>query len=330
MENKIKLFYNRLERGKWKMEKEQLRIVFMGTPEIAAQTLTTLLDSHFNVVGVVTQPDKQTGRNRKIENTPVKTVALSHSIPVFQPVKIRDNFTFLNELKPDIIITFSYGQILPQALLDLPRYGCLNLHGSILPKYRGASPVQTALINGDTLSGMTLMKMAAKMDTGDIIKIDEIRIEETDNATSLFSKMQKSADKLLLENLLDYCNSKITPIKQNDEEATYCHLIKQDSEKLNLSLPVNQLVGWIRGLSFEPGGYLMFEDRKLKILAAKVVDYTVFYPIGMIIQADKNGLLIQGSDGTISIELLQLEGKKRMDYKSFINGHPHLLHRFVQ
>lgn len=312
------------------MEKEQLRIVFMGTPEIAAQTLATLIDSHFNIVGVITQPDKTTGRKHKIENPPVKTVALAHSIPIYQPVKIREDFAFLNELRPDVIITFSYGQILPQALLDIPKYGCLNLHGSILPKYRGASPVQAALINGDTISGVTLMKMAAKMDSGDIIKIDEIQIDETDNATTLFAKVQKSADKLLLENLLDYCSGKIIPVKQDDEKATYCHLIKQDCEKLDLSLPVHQLIGWIRGLSFEPGGYLIFEDKKLKILKARIADYTVFYPIGMIIEADKNGLVIQGRGGTISIELLQLEGKKRMDYKSFINGHPHLLHRFVQ
>ncbi len=312
------------------MNKKDIKIIFMGTPKIASDTLHALIEDGFNVVAVITQPDKESGRGKLLNYSPVKQEAIKNNIKVYQPNKIRNDYEFVKDINPDIIITFSYGQILPQGLLDIPRFGCLNLHGSILPKYRGASPIQSALINGDKITGMTLMKMSIGMDEGDIVKIEEIKIEDDDNASTLFDKMGKGAIKLIKENLLDYCEGKITPIKQDDSEATYCKLIKHEQEKLDLSLDIYKFVGWIKGLSLTPGGYLYLGDKKIKILDASVYDKTVFYPVGMIIQADKNGLIMQGSNGTIKINTLQLEGKKMMDYRSFINGHPNLKNRYFQ
>ena len=307
------------------MEKSILRLVFMGTPEISAYVFEKMIEAGYNFVGLVAQPDHPVGRKGIIEKVPTKVIAEKYNIPVFQPAKIRLDYSFINELKPDLVITLAYGQIVPEEFLNVPRLGCLNLHGSLLPKYRGASPVQTALINNEKVTGVTLMEMVKAMDAGRMYAKKEIEIEEDDSATSLFNKVKIAASELILEALPLYVDGKLPGEKQNEDEVTFCSLIKPEQEKLDLNLAAKEIVGWIRGLSDEPGAYLYLNDLKLKIYKAKVINDLVNHEIGEIVQADKNGLAFQAKDGQIAILELQKEGKKRMDYRSFINGNQNLL-----
>ena len=307
------------------MNKKECRLLFMGTPSISARCLEGLILDGYQVIGVISQPDKKVGRKEILEKTPTRLVAEKYNIPVFQPLKIRADYEFVKELNPDIIITLAYGQIVPQGLLDIPKYGCLNLHGSLLPKYRGASPIQSALINNEKVSGVTLMEMIKAMDAGRMYAKKEVVIEEKDNATSLFNKIGEAALSLILESLPLYLEGKLEGVIQNEKEVTYCSTIKPEQEKLDLSLTAIEINGWIRGLSDTPGAYLYLNGQKVKIYASEVVNENISSNIGEIVKADKNGLLFQTKDGLIKILELQKEGKKRMDYRSFINGNQNLL-----
>ncbi|MDY4848852.1 MAG: methionyl-tRNA formyltransferase [Bacilli bacterium] len=312
------------------MKKSNLKIVFMGTPEISATVLEALINDGYNIVGVVAQPDKPVGRKGLLEEVPTKIVAKSHNIPVFQPLKIRKEYDFLKELNPDVIITIAYGQIVPQAVLDIPKYGCLNLHGSLLPKYRGASPIQSALINNEKITGMTLMEMIKEMDAGKMFAKEEIAIEEDDNTTSLFVKMGNAASKLILEKLPLYIDGELPGEEQDINQVTFCSTIKPEQEKLDLSMDINQIFGWIRGLSFVPGAYFLLDNQKLKVFKAKIISNEVTNKIGEIIKADKHGLVVQLNGGQLTLLELQKEGKKKMDYKSFVNGNQNLLGKILQ
>ena len=307
------------------MEKNDLRLVFMGTPEISAYVFEHMIEAGYHFVGLVAQPDHPVGRKGLLEKVPTKIVAEKYNIPVFQPIKIRDNYSFIDDIKPDLVITLAYGQIVPQAFLDKVPMGCLNLHGSLLPKYRGASPVQTALINNDTVTGVTLMEMVKAMDAGRMYAKKEVLIDENDNATSLFNKIKEAAKDLVLEALPLYINGQLQGEAQDESLVSFCSTIKPEQEKLNLSLSANQIVGWIRGLSDEPGAYVYLNNLKLKIYKAKKINDIIDHAVGEIVKADKNGLYFQVIDGQIAILELQKEGKKRMDYRSFINGNQNLL-----
>ena len=297
----------------------------MGTPEISAYVFEKMIEAGYHFVGLVAQPDHPVGRKGIIEKVPTKVIAEKYDIPVYQPVKIRLDYSFIEEIKPDLVITLAYGQIVPQGFLDVPRLGCLNLHGSLLPKYRGASPVQTALINNEKVTGVTLMEMIKEMDAGRMYAKKEIEIAEDDNATSLFNKVKIAASELVLEALPKYINGELPGEKQNEEEATFCSMIKPEQEKLDLNMSTKSLIGWIRGLSDEPGAYLYLNNLKLKIYKAKFIDDSVSAEAGTIIKADKSGLYLQTKDGVIALLEVQKEGKKRMDYRSFINGNQNLL-----
>lgn len=307
------------------MKKNDLKLLFMGTPEISAYVFEKMIMDGYHFVGLVAQPDHPVGRKGIIEKVPTKVVAEKYNIPVFQPVKIRDDYSFIDEIKPDLVITLAYGQIVPQGFLDKIPMGCLNLHGSLLPKYRGASPIQTALINGETVTGVTLMEMIKAMDAGRMYAKKAVTIEENDNSTSLFNKIKIAASELVIEALPKYINGELIGENQNEDEVTFCSLIKPEQEKLDLSLPANKVIGWIKGLSDEPGAYLYLNNYKLKIYKAKLVNQIVDHQVGEIVKADKNGLYFQAKDGQIAILELQKEGKKRMDYRSFINGNQGLL-----
>ena len=307
------------------MEKNNLKLVFMGTPDISAYVFEKMILDGYHFVGLVAQPDHPVGRKGIIEKVPTKVIAEKYNIPVFQPVKIRDDYSFADEVKPDLVITLAYGQIVPQGFLDKIPMGCLNLHGSLLPKYRGASPIQTALINGETVTGVTLMEMVKAMDAGRMYAKKEVEISEDDNATSLFNKIKIAASELVLEALPKYINGELKGEEQDESLVSFCSTIKPEQEKLDLSLSAKQVVGWIKGLSDEPGAYLYLNNNKLKIYKAKVINNLVNHEIGEIVQADKNGLVFQTKDGQIAILELQKEGKKRMDYRSFINGNQNLL-----
>lgn len=307
------------------MEKKELNLLFMGTPEISAYVFEQMILDGYHFVGLVAQPDHPVGRKGIIEKVPTKVIAEKYNIPVFQPIKIRKDFSFMDNLKVDLVITLAYGQIVPQGFLDIPRFGCLNLHGSLLPKLRGASPVQTALINNEKVTGVTLMEMVAAMDAGRMYGKKEVTIEEDDNATSLFKKISEAAKDLVLELLPKYVNGELEGIPQDENEVTFCSLIKPEQEKLDLSKDILEVYGYIRGLSDEPGAYLYLDNQKLKIFKAKIANDLVTAEVGTIVQADKRGLLLQCQNGQLAILELQKEGKKRMDYKAFINGNQNLL-----
>ncbi|MCD8209697.1 MAG: methionyl-tRNA formyltransferase [Coprobacillus sp.] len=311
------------------MEEKKQRLIYFGTPKISAEVLETLIDHGYNIVGVVAQPDKEVGRSAKREVVPTKQVALAHHIPVFQPVKLKDDYSFIEEAHPDAIITFSFGQIIPQVVLDIPRVGCLNIHGSLLPKYRGASPVQAAIIHREKVTGVSLMEMSAKMDAGCVYATKECEIDPKDNSETLFAKIETLAKEIILENLDKYLRGELVGVEQKEEDATFCYTVKSSEEKLDLTKSVDELVGWILALSPTPGGYLIYKDQKLKVFDAQLVDKTTSYPLGYVIEADKHGFFVQGSDGVISLLSLQLEGKKKMDYLSFVNGHPYLVGEYL-
>lgn len=312
------------------MKKSEARIIFMGTPNISAFVLEALINEGYNIVAIISQPDRPVGRKGELEKTPTKVVGEKYDIPVYQPIKIRKEYEFIKELHPDLILTLAYGQIVPQGLLDIPPLGCLNLHGSLLPKYRGAAPIQYALINNELVSGMTLMEMTDKMDAGRMYMKKEVIIDEDDNSTSLFLKMGEAAKELALEALPKYLNNELIGEEQDESLVTYCPSIKPEQEKLNLELNSKEILGWIRGLSDTPGAYLTIDDLKIKIYKAKYYSNDIQGQIGEIIEANKNGLILQLKDGQISILELQKEGKKRMDYKSFINGNQNLLGKILK
>ena len=312
------------------MDKKQIKIVYMGTPAISAGVLERLVEAGFNVVGVISQADKPVGRKGILEPVPVKRVALKYNIPIFQPVKIRLDYEFLKEINPDVIITLAYGQIVPEGVLNIPKYGCINLHGSLLPKYRGASPIQASLINNDKVTGVTLMEMTKEMDAGRMYAKKEVVIEEDDNSTSLFNKISIAAGDLILESLEDYIDGKLIGIPQDESEVSFCHIIKPEQEKLSLDMGIKDIYGWIRALSDEPGAYLLLNEEKFKIFKAKIVSDEIIGEVGEIVKADKNGLYLQCKDGLLSLLEVQRQGKKRMDYRSFINGYPNFLHQLLK
>ena len=312
------------------MDIKKQRIIFMGTPEISSVVLEGLISSGYNLVAVIAQPDRPVGRKKILEPVPTKVVAEKYNIPVYQPVKIRKEYDFVKELNPDVIITLAYGQIVPQGLLDIPRLGCINLHGSLLPKYRGAAPIQYALINNEKVTGMTLMKMVKEMDAGEMYATEKIEISEDDNATSLFKKMGECALKLILRALPDYLEGKLVGVPQDESKVSFAPSIKPEEERIDLSKSKEEIYGLIRGLSEVPGAYLYLDELKLKIYKARIVSDEVKDEVGKIVKADKSGLHIQLRNGVLSLLDLQLEGKKRMDYKSFINGQPHLLDKVLK
>ena len=307
------------------MEKQEVKLLFMGTPEIAAYVFEAMINDGYQFVGLVAQPDHPVGRKGIIEKVPTKVIAEKYNIPVFQPEKIRLDYSFVDDIKPDLVVTMAYGQIVPQAFLDKIPMGCLNLHGSLLPKYRGASPIQTALINNDKVTGVTLMEMVKAMDAGKMYAKKEVIIDDDDNATSLFNKIKEAASALILESLPLYIKGELKGEEQDKTAVSFCSIIKPEQEKLDLSLSAQEIVGWIKGLSDEPGAYLYLNELKLKIYKAKVANDIVDHEVGEIVTANKNGLIFQAKDGQIAILELQKEGKKRMDYRSFINGNQNLL-----
>ena len=312
------------------MDKKDARIIFMGTPEISSRVLEGLISNGFNIVAVIAQPDRPVGRKKILTPVPTKAVATKYNIPVYQPVKIRKEYEFVNELKPDLILTLAYGQIVPQGLLDIPTYGAINLHGSLLPKYRGAAPIQYALLNNEKVTGMTLMRMVKEMDAGEMYDTEEVNISEDDNSTSLFIKMGDAALRLALRALPLFLEGKLVGKPQDESLVSFAPSIKPEEEKINLEDSKERIIGKIRALSDTPGAYLYLDELKLKIYKAKIINDEVNHEVGSIIRADKGGLYLQCSNGVISLLDIQKEGKNRMDYKSFINGNQNLVNKILK
>lgn len=291
-------------------------VVFMGTPDFAVPVLEMLI-KNVNVIGVVTQPDKLVGRKKKLVYTPVKEVAIKHNIKVFQPSKIRNDYEFLLDKDIDLIVTCAYGQILPKSVLDIPKYGCVNVHASILPKYRGSAPIQWALFNGDEKTGITIMYMDEGMDTGDIIKISEVNIDASDNVGTMHDKLSLLGSKTLESVLPTLFSDDVKRIKQGDD-FTLAPMIKREDEKLDFNTSGKNIINKIRGLNPWPLANVIINDLEIKVLKAEFKAQKVT-EVGKVL-IDKNSLGITCLDGVIYLKVIKPSGKKIMDIKSFLNG----------
>lgn len=296
----------------------------MGTPEFAVPSLQALIDSEYNVVAVVCQPDRPSGRGRKLTSPPVKILAEANSIPVLQPEKVRTDefYETLKEFKPDLICVTAYGRIILKNILELPKYGCLNVHASLLPKYRGAAPINWAIINGEKTTGITTMLMDEGMDTGDILLKKEIEIGENDTSIELGEKLSNIGAALLIETIKKGQNDEIKPIKQNDDEATSAPIIKKDVGKIDWSRSAIEIRNLIRGTQPWPGAFTSYQDKNLKIFKAAVDDMEG--NPGEILISNNGRLVIGTGNKSLSIEELQIEGGKRLNVSDFLRGTPML------
>ena len=301
-----------------------MRVIFMGTPDFAVGTLEEIIKAGHEVVLTVTQPDKPKGRGNAVQFTPVKECALAHDIPVFTPKKIREpeNIEYLRKFQPDIIIVAAFGQILSKTILDMPKYGCVNVHASLLPKYRGAAPIQWAVINGDEVSGVTIMRMNEGIDTGDMIAKRELRLAEDETGGSLFDKLADLGAKLCVETMemIEKGTAVYTP--QNSEAATHTSMIRKEMGDISWNRSAVDIERLIRGLNPWPSAYTHLDGKTFKIWKAEIVSEGTEYNPGCIVKVGKNELLVQTGEGILSLQEVQLEGKKRMDIGSFLRGYP--------
>lgn len=292
-------------------------IVFMGTPEFSVPILKMLIENT-NVIMVVTQPDKIVGKNKDVSFSPVKKLALEENIAVFQPVRIRKDFEELKKIDIDLIVTCAYGQIIPKEVLELPKYGCINVHASILPKYRGSAPIQWCLFNNDDVTGVTIMYMDEGMDTGDIIKIKEISILESDNVGTLHDKLSILGRDLLLEVLPTIFDKTNDRIKQG-ENYTLAPMIKREDERLDFNEEGQKIIGKIKGLNPWPLANIIINNQEIKVLEAQFVEKKI-EKTSIIKEIDKKSLGITCKDGIIYLKKVKPSGKKLMEINSFLNG----------
>ncbi|WP_283650914.1 methionyl-tRNA formyltransferase [Ileibacterium valens] len=301
---------------------ENDKIIFMGTPAIAADVLQALLDAKANVSLVVTQPDRKVGRKQKLEFSEVKKLALKHDIPVFQPVSIKkENEVLLNE-KANLIVTCAFGQILSEENLNSTINGAVNLHGSLLPEYRGCAPIQRAIMDGKTTTGMALMKMEKGMDTGGVMDIARLEIGPDETCDELFGRMGKAAGELIVKNLETLLQGKAEFIPQDDSVWTYAPKIDSQEERVDFGQSDHEIYNQIRALSAAPGAWLIANGKKLKIIECRYIPYKdgeSLEPM-KILKEGKKKMVITLKDGKLDLKRVQLEGKPIMDIVSFVNG----------
>ncbi|UXR51740.1 methionyl-tRNA formyltransferase [Staphylococcus simulans] len=298
------------------------RIIFMGTPDFSTKVLEMLIAKE-DVIAVVTQPDRPVGRKRVMTPPPVKEVALQNGIEVYQPEKISqsEDLQTLIDLKPDLIVTAAFGQILPKALLDAPRLGAINVHASLLPKYRGGAPIHQAIIDGEKETGVTIMYMAPKLDAGDIISQQAIDIEANDDVGSMHDKLSFLGADLLAKTLPDIINGTNERIEQNEEEATFASNISREDERIDWSKSAQDIYNHIRGLSPWPVAYTKLDDKNMKLYQAHIVEGKEGKP-GEIIETTKKAIIVgTGSSDAIALTDIQLSGKKRMPTANFLSGY---------
>ena len=299
-----------------------MRIVYMGTPDFAVNTLQALIDSEYEVVGVVTQPDKPKGRGKTMQFTPVKALALQCGIPVYQPEKVKDAafIETLRAMQPDLIVVAAFGQILPEEILQMPQYGCINVHASLLPKYRGAAPIQWCILNGEQETGVTIMYMEKGLDTGDMIAKVVVPIEEQDTGDSLHDKLAVAGAKLLVDTLPSLFAGTIVREKQDDAQSSYAKMLTKDMGRIDFTKKAPEIVRLIRGMYSWPGAYTTWHGKRLKLHTAEVLPEIYEARPGQVAGANKHGIIIACGLGAIRVTSLQLEGKKRMDADAFLRG----------
>ena len=300
---------------------KDIRVVFMGTPSFAVPILEGLIEN-YNVVMVVCQPDRKKNRKGDIIKPDTKVLAEKYNIPVFQPFKIREEYDTILEIMPDIIITCAYGQIIPEVILNCPKYGCINVHGSLLPKLRGGAPIHWAIINGEKETGITVMKMAKRMDAGDIISQRSIRIDDDMILDELYGMMSYLGRDLLLDTMPSIIDGTCTYIKQNEEEVTFGYNISKEDEKLDFNMDIVSFRNKVRGLNSVPGAYLYMDNLRIKVYEVDVVNSDKYSDseLGSIVEVTGDSIVVRGSNGLIYIKDIAIEGKKRCRVKDYFNG----------
>lgn len=298
-----------------------MRIIFMGTPDFAVGTLTALIEAGHEIVLAVTQPDKPQGRKQTLVAPPVKEAAVSRGIPVFQPKRVREPEALaeLKKYEPELIVVAAFGQLLPKELLDMPTFGCINVHASLLPKYRGAAPIQWAILNGDALTGVTIMRMDVGLDTGDMIAKEEVAIAPEDTGGTLFDKLAKAGAELLVRTIPSIADGTAVYTPQDESEATKVGQISKKDGRIDFTRSARSIECQVRGLNPWPSAYTYLGKKTLKIWAADVREGTGAEP-GTVVFLEKDCFGVQTGDGVLVCLEVQLEGKKRMDAGAFLRG----------
>lgn len=305
---------------------ENIRILFMGTASFSKCVLEKLLSENYNVIGVVSQPDRFVGRKKVLTMPEVKQVALEHNIPVYQMNSIKEEYQELLVLKPDLIITAAYGQIVPEEILNLPRLGCINVHASLLPKYRGGAPVHYAIINGEEVTGVTIMYMAKKMDAGNIISQATVEIAHDETTGQLYDRLSEVGADLLVDTLPSIINQTNESIAQDESLVTYAPIIKHEDEKIDFNKSANDIYNLVRGLNPWPGAYTVYQGKVVKIWAGAIhvcenaKKHHSHQANGTIVKIFKDAIGVKTGDGIYLIKELQIAGKKRMLVKDYLNG----------
>ena len=299
-----------------------MKIVFMGTPDFSVNALENIVKAGHDVVGVITQPDKPKGRGGKMQYTPVKEKALELGLDVYQPQRVKETefIEKLKEMNPDAIVVIAFGQILPKAILDMPKYGCINVHASLLPKYRGAAPIQWSVIDGEKETGVTTMYMNEGLDTGDIIDKVVVPIDNKETGGSLFDKLAIEGGKLILKTLIELENGTAVRTPQDDSKSNYAGMINKQLGKIDFNKSANEIERLIRGLNPWPSAYTKMDGKTLKIWDADVDDSENDSAPGTITEVGKDFIRVATGKGSLKILELQLEGKKRMKTRDFLNG----------
>ncbi len=307
-----------------------MKIVFMGTPDFAVGALEAIVEAGHQVTAVVTQPDKPKGRGKEMQMTPVKICALSNGIPVFQPMKIREPEAVerLRGYEADLFVVAAFGQILPEEILTMPKYGCVNIHASLLPKYRGAGPIQWSIINGERITGVTIMQMEKGLDTGDMLFRTEVEIAPGETADTLHDKLAAAGAELIVEAIPKIEAGEVMPEKQRDEDSSYAKMLTKAMGKIDWSLEAGKLDCLIRGVISWPGASTVFRGKTLKIWEEEPVDAASFTggiqgaQPGTVVLVEKDAFYVQTGSGALKVKTVQPEGKKRMAVKDFLLGYP--------
>lgn len=304
----------------------RLKVLFMGTPDFAVPTLEALCNSDYEVIGVVTQPDKPKGRGKSVQMTPVKECALKYDIPVYQPVKLREqeNIDELSKLDIDFIVVVAFGQILPKAVLDMPKYGCINVHSSLLPRYRGAAPIQWTIIEGEEKTGITTMFMDEGLDTGDILLQEETIISDDETGGSLHDRLADMGASLLLKTLEGVKNNTIERIKQDNSLSNYVGMLNKSHGQMDFNKSAVELDRLVRGLNPWPSAYTSLNGKMFKIWEAKAMESSEEYTDkdnGVVVEVNKDSIIVKTGNGLLMLLQVQLEGKKRMFVEDFLRGY---------
>lgn len=301
-----------------------MKVVFMGTPDFAVGALEEIIKAGHEVTAVVTQPDKPKGRGKEMQISAVKACALSHGLPVFQPQKIKTQEAVeqLRTYEADIFVVAAFGQILSKEILDMPKYGCVNIHASLLPKYRGAAPIQWAVIDGEEETGVTIQQMNEGVDTGDILMQEVVKLDAKETGASLFDKLAVCGAQLIVKTLKEIEKGSLVPQKQDDSKSTHAKMLTKDMGKLDFSQDAVVLERKIRGLNSWPSAYTYYKGKTLKIWDADVVEMDADGECGSISEVTKDSFCIVTGKGCLRVKEVQLEGKKRMEVSAFLLGYP--------